>query len=476
MLPYTDAEGYKGALSSGGALSDPSTEQLLQAPALARLVLADYEHCVMMSIEYISNPTGVNLQSSNGQGKASHQLSSGVDTVSAWVAISSYGKVSEVWVERQVRGFQRLRPKVVTWLPGGPFADAASKGVDVVWLTGRTPPRVAWRRWLFRWRHRLSRLRSLLTTGNFYAAHGAERRELEWLMAQDRPAVVLAHFGDQALNLLPLTRAHGVPLVAHFHGYDLSWALRARRYRWSLLRQLHAFAAIVVVGSHQRRWMLEHGAPPERLHLIPCGVPTDQFIPNDRIADGPFRFVTASRLVPEKGVDIALKAFAILRSEGLDVALDIVGDGPERASLEAWVRTAGLGDAVTFHGAVPSDRVHAVYQEAEAFLQHSLDGATGWVEGFGVSISEASATGLPVVVSDCGGIPDQVIDGETGFLVSQGDVAGMTDAMRRLVEDRALGRRMGRAGRAHMVTHFDTCGQLRKLEDVLLRAAGNVDC
>ena len=108
-------------------------------------------------------------------------------------------------------------------------------------------------------------------------------------------------------------------------------------------------------------------------------------------------------------------------------------------------------------------------------MQPSHQGRNGSVEGFGVSVSEASATALPVVVSDCGGLPDQVLDGETGFIVAQRDLDGLVAAMGSLVKDRDLARRLGRAGRARMGARFDTGDQVRRLEDVLVGAARRRD-
>jgi colanic acid/amylovoran biosynthesis glycosyltransferase len=96
-----------------------------------------------------------------------------------------------------------------------------------------------------------------------------------------------------------------------------------------------------------------------------------------------------------------------------------------------------------------------------------VESSNGWVEGFGVTIAEASAMNLPVVVTSCGGITDQVIDGVTGYIVPQRDANAMADRMKRLVEDIDLRSKMGQAGRMRMVKNFDTKKQIQKLEMVL---------
>jgi glycosyltransferase involved in cell wall biosynthesis len=105
-------------------------------------------------------------------------------------------------------------------------------------------------------------------------------------------------------------------------------------------------------------------------------------------------------------------------------------------------------------------------QAATVFLQHSLE-LNGWIEGFGVSVTEAAAMELPVIVSRSGGLVDQVVEGKTGFIVEQRDVEGLAAAMRHLAGDPDLARDMGAAGCAHVAQLFDTPGQVVKLEFVL---------
>ena len=298
-------------------------------------------------------------------------------------------------------------------------------------------------------------------------------RELREELRRQRPVAILCHFGFMALRILPAAEDVGIPIVAHFHGLDLSSLLNDRWYRWSLIRALPRFGAMVVVGSHQRKWLIEHGADPKRVHLIPCGVPTEEFTPcpiGSQDTRRSFRILSTSRLVPWKGVDYTLRAFAKFSTRAQNCELHVVGDGPERAALTKLASNLGISELVFFHGERSSAFVQAQMQQCDVFVQHSLDGDNGSVEGFGVSISEAAATGVPVIVTRCGGIPDQVVDRKTGFVLPQRDVRSMANAMIQLAQDSELRRRMGDAGRSHMVQYFDTRNQIAKLEDVLLAA------
>ncbi len=387
------------------------------------------------------------------------------DRPSVWVVSRLYGSVSDVWMRRQVELMVRVAPRVVCWAISGD-APESERGRAVV--IDAAADAEGDRKGIIKW---LGRLRNA-PGRNFCAPMAAERKAIARRMEQLQPGVILCHFGHTALRILPAAESFGIPVVVHFHGMDLSSSLRNRWYRWSLWPNLGRFAEAVVVGSHQRRLLTDRGMPASRVHLIPCGVPTGDFTAGQDHDGTPGRtigFVAVSRLVAWKGPEYSLRAFGEVRRRGVRARLDLVGDGPMRGELERLARELSLGEAVVFHGAVAPEKVLGLLRDSDVFVQHSVD-AEGCAEGFGVSIAEASACELPVVVTSCGGIEDQVIHGETGLVVRQRDVAGMAEAMEALARDPALRRRMGRAGRARMVEHFDCSAQVRRLEDVLLAA------
>jgi colanic acid/amylovoran biosynthesis glycosyltransferase len=376
-----------------------------------------------------------------------------------WVVAHAVGEPSEPWLWRQITGLRRVRPQVVCWRHTNDSAYPLHSVARTV-LKFDPHPFEGPGRWWYRLRN--------LREWNFFASVGTERRFLYDLARRTRPRVVLGHFGHFALRVAPVTRRLGIPLVAHFHGMDLSSMLRNKWYRTSLRRALSTFAALVVVGSHQQRWLMAQGVSAERIHLIPCGVPVHEYTPAERNGDAGPRFLCVSRLIDFKGVDISIRAFAAVAPQHRRAELVIIGGGPDQAGLEELARHSGAGARIRFLGDLPSSQARAWFRSSDVFLQHSVNGDNGWVEGFGVSIAEASSSGLPVVVTDCGGIPDQVVDGETGLIVPQRNVKAMAAAMRRLAEDAALRERMGRAGRQRAVDCFDVRRQIARLEDVLL--------
>lgn len=377
-----------------------------------------------------------------------------------WVVTRDLGVTSQIWLLRQIEGFSRLSPVAVTWKDHRAGQTEAHTGVPVHVLPFRPDLDGGRDRWVnraFRVHH-----------GNFLASQGAERRHLLALARTNPPDVILAHFGHAALRILPVAKALGVPLVCHFHGLDLSSSLRNPWYRRSLLKYLPDFAAVVTVGQRQADWMA--GQRTAGAHVIPCGVPVAEFSrqltdPAPVPENGIPVFVTVSRLVPQKGIDICLGALAKLPRG--TARLVVIGDGPEEAALKALAADLGVAAEVDFRGPQPSREVRGALLGARALIQHSLDW-NGWFEGFGVTVAEASAMEVPTLASRCGGLMDQVVDGETGLLTDQRDVGQLAATMARLAADPGLARAMGRAARVRAIERFDTADQIEKLEQVLL--------
>jgi glycosyltransferase involved in cell wall biosynthesis len=172
------------------------------------------------------------------------------------------------------------------------------------------------------------------------------------------------------------------------------------------------------------------------------------------------------RLVEKKAPHLTIRAFALAAKDHPQARLDLVGDGPLRGAAEAALAESGLGNRITLHGALPHDACRALMRRAQIFAQHSVTAANGDTEGAPVAVAEAMATALPVVATRHSGIPEQVLDGETGLLVAEGDVAGMGAALSRLLADPGLAARMGEAGRARALERLDQTrlyGELRTI-------------
>src|SRR6266496_1224868 len=170
---------------------------------------------------------------------------------------------------------------------------------------------------------------------------------------------------------------------------------------------------------------------------------------------GPGRWLlSVARLTRHKGIDTALHALAQLRADYPELHYAVVGAGEAQEVLEGEARQLGVADRVRFLTDVPDRDLPGLYNAAEIYLGVSRL-MEQRVEGFGISLSEASACGLPVVAGRSGGIPEGVRDGETGLLVDAESPAAVAEALRRLLADPGLRARLGTAGRRLIERHYN---------------------
>ncbi|HVA63907.1 MAG TPA: glycosyltransferase family 4 protein, partial [Terriglobales bacterium] len=276
-----------------------------------------------------------------------------------------------------------------------------------------------------------------------------------------------------------LRRRWGLPYVVWAHGEEITKSRHPRLLRASL----GAAAAIFVNSDYTAarvRERLRPQAPP--ICKIPLGAAASwwQTPPQAAPAAGPPTILTVARLSQRdryKGVDTSLAAVAVLRQRGLALRYHIAGDGDDRPRLERLAHQLGIHDAVTFLGRVAPERLLALYDSADVFLLCSREEATPrgvGFEGFGIALLEANARGKPVVAGRSGGIPDAVVDGETGLLVDPLSPAAVADGLQRLLADPALRTKLGAQGRERVRRQFHweaAADQVRRLHLDLLAGA-----
>ncbi|MDP9412361.1 MAG: glycosyltransferase family 4 protein [Actinomycetota bacterium] len=287
-------------------------------------------------------------------------------------------------------------------------------------------------------------------------------RELGRLARKGRFDLVHAHIYASAAASAAATRGTGVPLVVTEHT-EATWQdRRARLVSGSIYRR--ARYVIAVSGPIRRRLIERDAVPPEKVTVIPnaviaaSGAPTDlsSILPEAR-RDGPLIGVVA-RLQPEKGVTKFLRAAARVGAEVPNASFLVVGDGPLRGELSALAERLGLSDRARFLGYRSDAR--AIVSLLDVLVVPSL------TEGAPLTVLEAMASGVPVVASAVGGIPDQVRHGKEGLLVRPGDPGALCDALVELLRDPARARRLGEAGRRRVEREFSHEATVRRVEAV----------
>lgn len=188
--------------------------------------------------------------------------------------------------------------------------------------------------------------------------------------------------------------------------------------------------------------------------------------PRTNGSDHPFAILCVGRLVAAKGQAILLAAVAQLLEQGRPVRLTLVGDGPERSALETEATRFGIATSIVFAGAVNQDRIGEFYRATDVFALASF------AEGIPVVLMEAMAMEIPCIATRIAGIAELIEDGVTGLLVAPSDVAGMAEAIARLMDSAALREELGRAGRQRVEREYELGASANRLNEILNRRLG----
>jgi len=242
------------------------------------------------------------------------------------------------------------------------------------------------------------------------------------------------------------------------------------RYGGRSPRLFEQATAIIANSRTMERELLDLGARREKLHYVPNGVDPDRF-PAGAPAEAPPTFLAVGRFAEKKGPQLTIAAFASVHRAHPEARLRMIGDGGIRGVCQDLAQGLGVGKTVTFLGAQPHEIVAEEMRRARAFVQHSVVASDGNSESMPNAILEAGASGLPVVATRHAGIPEVVVDGETGFLVEERDVEGMARRMTRLILEPELAAELGRAGRRRMQESFSIDSRIARLWEIIRASA-----
>jgi glycosyltransferase involved in cell wall biosynthesis len=308
------------------------------------------------------------------------------------------------------------------------------------------------------WPHRHAR--------GFELAQGLRAAALPELREAD---ALYAHFGPTGMQFLSAAVLARRPYAVYFHGYDVGRVLaEAPRAYETLFR---SGASLLTNCDFQRRRIVAVGAPAERVRIVPLGVDPHVTSAGHAPSDPP-RVVTLARLVPKKGLDDSLRAFARLGT-ATEWGYDVVGDGPLRDALARLAAEEKIAERVRFHGFLARETALRVLRGASVFALASRSDEDGSTEGTPVALLEAAALGIPIVATRHAGIPE-ILPAQAaseGFLVAEGDVAGFGDALGRLARDASLRAEWGHACAEHVRARHSAAAHVEALTDALARHA-----
>jgi colanic acid/amylovoran biosynthesis glycosyltransferase len=391
------------------------------------------------------------------------------------LVVSAFPKISETFIVNKFLGLlergwdvhvvcNRSEARDLAAFPQLAANDEVWKRVHVVW-----PHEPAWKVVLLA---PLALLRCVLVAPRRtwrYLRKGSERFGLGALLRRlylDAelvalgPEIVHFEFGALAPARMYLRDLLGGKVTVSFRGYDLNFVGldQPALYEpvWSGADGLH------FLGEDLWRRAQRRGCPADRFHvLIPPAIDASYFAPRaheDAEPRRPLRILSVGRLEWKKGYEDAMLAIRRLVDRGVACEYRIVGDG-EYLGAVAFARfRLKLQDHVDLLGSRPRADVVEEMERADVFLHSAVS------EGFCNAVMEAQAMELPVVCTDADGLPENVADAETGFVVSRRDPAALADKLEILSRDPALRRRMGKAGRKRVLEKFRLADQVDRFE------------
>lgn len=268
--------------------------------------------------------------------------------------------------------------------------------------------------------------------------------ELRRLYFEIMPDVIHAYFASGYGTLLANTR---------LNYYISVWGSDVYIYpkknlinKLLLMRSLEKATYIFSTSEAMKVETLNYTSKP--IHVIPFGVDVRKY-DKESLANNQITIGIAKVLDEIYGIDILIKAFSkVKKASSKDVRLRIAGDGPSRQALETLTNKLGISESVEFLGWLDLDCIAEFYKSLDVFCVPSYS------ESFGVVAVEAGAASLPSVVSDVGGLPEVVLNNETGYVVPAGDVESFADKIFILIEDESLRDRLGKAARERVESHY----------------------
>ncbi len=295
-------------------------------------------------------------------------------------------------------------------------------------------------------------------------------RKLDRHFKAASPVLVHAHFGIDSTTATTLADRLAVPLIVTLHGYDVT--MRDSVFRRSVGGNLYLIGRkqlwrrtnlFLCVSNYIRRKAIQAGFPDHKLRVHYIGV--DRRVFRKFSAAGRDKVVLfVGRLVEKKGCEYLIRAMAQVKVKHPDARLVVIGDGPLRRQLQELSHQLGI--ACTFEGIQPVETVIRWLGLARVFCVPSVTASTGDSEALGIVFAEAQASGVPVVSSDHGGIPEVVLHGETGLLAPERDVPTLAAHLTRLLADNDLWQQFSDCGTDWMARRFDLDTQTRELEEI----------
>lgn len=265
------------------------------------------------------------------------------------------------------------------------------------------------------------------------------------------------HFGHTGLLGVFLKKiGFSAKTVTSFHGHDVHRIplQRGKDYYRDLFETGDCFIAN---SQYTKEQIVNLGCPDNKITVIPVGLHIKHYPFKERHypTTGPLKILTIGRLVEKKGHRYSIQAIAELIQQGFEIHYTIAGDGPLKNNLQELIGNLNITDHVTFTGPVTQKQAVQLYNASHLFILASVTAPDGDKEGQGLVLQEAQSCGLPVISTLHNGIPEGVLDGQSGILVPEKDTKALAEALKNLISNPSDWPEMGHAGRHFVESKYD---------------------
>lgn len=304
----------------------------------------------------------------------------------------------------------------------------------------------------------------VLSTGKRAPRQYGVIKHLLSLESKESFDVFHAHFGPVGESIRPAAEILDMPLLVSFYGRDASKLLNQDPNRYD--RLFETANRILVLSDEMRNRLENVDDISEKIDILPLMIDADQYpYCTSNSSEGLVKIVTVARLVEKKGIEYAVDAVKRVTTEH-SVQFSIVGDGPERETIEEKIDKYNLRGTIEVLGYKDHQTVKSILSRSDIFVLPSVTAADGDCEGTPTVILEAEACGLPILSTTHAGIPEIVKDGETGYLVPERDVDSLEGALRRLLDDPSQWPVMGKHGRQLVEENHSPEKVVKQLESI----------
>ncbi len=293
-----------------------------------------------------------------------------------------------------------------------------------------------------------------------------EYDQISAVLTRHRADLLHVYFGHTGVHLLPFIRNWQGPSLVSFHGMDIMPRPDEPGYDTRLRNLLKTLPMVLARSESLSSRLVALGCDPAKIRINRTGIPLEAFPFRERSApvNGAWRLVQASRLIEKKGIEDSLRAFAGFLSVFPSATFSLAGDGPLRSRLEALAIELNVAGSVRFLGFQSQDELRALYEAAHFFLHPSRTTEKLDQEGVPNSMLEAMATGMPVVATLHGGIPEAVEHGVSGLLTPERDAAALQESLVLLASSPEKYSAMGAAAARSVRHKFEQRAAIAALE------------